>query len=117
MDPSIKSLQQMKRETNYKVPNPWVNSERTKEDQKESQKESSVEFYAEENKESSRFEQQNESNNFVEKKDQKSSDPKIMKSRDTLNELTMERLKFMDSFNLLKGQAAFDYDSFSWGQL
>ncbi|UKK02081.2 hypothetical protein MACK_001435 [Theileria orientalis] len=117
MDPSIKSLHQMKRETNYKVPSPCVNSERTREDQKESQKESSVEFYAEESKESSRFEQNNEPTNLGDRKDQKSSDPKLLKSRDTLNELTMERLKFMDSFNLLKGHAAFDYDSFSWGHL
>ncbi|BAM40144.1 uncharacterized protein TOT_020000407 [Theileria orientalis strain Shintoku] len=117
MDPSIKSLQQMKRETNYKVPSPCVNSERTREDAKEPQKESSVEFYAEETKESNRFEPQNDATSLGEKKAQKSSDPKLLKSRDTLNELTMERLKFMDSFNLLKGQASFDYESFSWGQL
>ncbi|AFZ79309.1 hypothetical protein BEWA_021570 [Theileria equi strain WA] len=137
MDSGIRTSEQLKEETNYRSPTPFIDVNAKTVDERETK----VEF----TKDKSRWIDFHESGNFEDSfqihqgqnadtadvflnkvnrkgvkqtfKNPEFSDNVNYKSRENLDQLTMERLKFIDSMKVLKGQAIFDYETLTWGQL
>lgn len=137
MDTTIRNSEQMKDETAYKSPTPFIDVNTRVVDERDT----NIDFI----KDKTRWVEFHDSNkleepfttysgldvgtsdaflNKVSKKGVKKYlktadlfDNSNYKSRENLDQLTMERLKFMDSMKVLKGQAIFDYETLTWGQL